>query len=89
MTQVSEATIIDRPEQRFPLRLAPEIPRIRGLFHAAAKNQWDPRTDIEWDLLDPTKYSEEQFLGAREYWSRRAWAEYGAISESPALQIRF
>lgn len=89
MTQVSEATIIDRPEQRFPLRLAPEIPRIRGLFHAAAKNQWDPRTDIEWDLLDPTKYSEEQLLGAREYWSRRAWAEYGAISESPALQIRF
>ena len=23
------------------------------------------------------------------YWSRRAWGEYGAISESPALQIRF
>ena len=23
------------------------------------------------------------------YWSRRAWSEYGAISESPALQIRF
>ena len=28
-------------------------------------------------------------MGAREYWSRRAWGEYGAISESPALQIRF
>src|SRR5690606_17481206 len=25
----------------------------------------------------------------RYYWSRRAWGEYGAISESPALQIRF
>src|SRR3546814_10073694 len=24
-----------------------------------------------------------------QYWSRRAWSEYGAISESPALQIRF
>ena len=23
------------------------------------------------------------------YWSRRTWSEYGAISESPALQIRF
>ena len=28
-------------------------------------------------------------MAAREYWSRRAWSEYGAISESPAILIRF
>ena len=89
MAQAAELTIIDRPEQRFPLKLAPQIPQIRGLFHASAQNQWDPKTDIDWDLLDISKYSDEQLMGAREYWSRRAWAEYGAISESPALQIRF
>jgi len=82
-------TILDRPERRFPLKLAPQIPKIRKLFHASAKNQWDPRTDIDWDLLDLSKYSEAQLRGAREFWSRRAWSEYGAISESPALQIRF
>ncbi|MBT3535521.1 MAG: ferritin-like domain-containing protein, partial [Rhodospirillaceae bacterium] len=85
----SERTILDRPEQRFPLKLAPEIPHIRSLFHASAKNQWDPKTDVDWDLLDLSQYSEEQLRGAREFWSRRAWSEYGAISESPALQIRF
>lgn len=89
MSRTSELTILDRPERRFPLKLAPQIPKIRKLFHASAKNQWDPRTDIDWDLLDLSKYSEAQLRGAREFWSRRAWSEYGAISESPALQIRF
>ncbi len=87
--QAAEISILDRPEQRFPLKLAAQIPKIRKLFHASAKNQWDPRTDIDWDLLELSKYTEAQLRGAREFWSRRAWSESGAISESPALQIRF
>ena len=28
-------------------------------------------------------------MAAQMYWSRRTWGEYGAISESPALLLRF
>jgi len=83
------ATLLDSPESRFPLNFNSKMPRIRELFHAATKNQWDPKVDIDWDKLDVSKYTQEQRDAARLYWSRRAWGEYGAISESPALQIRF
>ena len=82
-------TILDEPEVRFPLRLGVENKRIRDLFHNATRQQWDPATDIAWDQVHPEQYSEEHLRAARMYWSRRAWGEYGAISESPALQIRF
>jgi hypothetical protein len=39
--------------------------------------------------LHPEQYDDRHLRAARMYWSRRAWGEYGAISESPALQIRF
>ncbi|MBJ3778501.1 hypothetical protein [Acuticoccus mangrovi] len=83
------ATLFDAPESRFPLNFNSKMPRIRELFQAATKNQWDPKLDIAWDKLDPDAYTKEQRDAARLYWSRRAWGEYGAISESPALQIRF
>lgn len=82
-------TILDQPEARFPLRLGVENRRIRDLFHNATRQQWNPATDIDWSELHPEQYSAEQREAARMYWSRRAWGEYGAISESPALQIRF
>ncbi len=82
-------TLLDGPENRFPLTFNSDLPRIRELFHAATRNQWDPKTDVSWDELDPEIYTEEQRYAARLYWSRRAWSEYGAISESPALQVRF
>lgn len=82
-------TILDVPESRFPLNLGVEIPRIRNLFHTATNSQWNPATDIAWDEFDPAPYTDEQRYAARMYWSRRAWGEYGAISESPALLIRF
>ncbi|OYX79685.1 MAG: hypothetical protein B7Y77_01550, partial [Bradyrhizobium sp. 35-63-5] len=82
-------TLLDEPENRFPLTFNSDLPRIRELFHAATRNQWDPKTDVDWDQLKPEAYTEEQRYAARLYWSRRAWSEYGAISESPSLQLRF
>jgi hypothetical protein len=86
---MEKPTILDEPERRFPLDLDVRIPKIRRLFHAATNSQWDPRSDIDWGQLDLSAYTDAQLYAAREYWSRRAWAEYGAISESPAIQIRF
>jgi hypothetical protein len=82
-------TLLDQPEDRFPLRLGVEIRKVRDLFRAATRNQWDPRTDIDWSSLDDLNIDDEHRAAARMYWSRRAWSEYGAISESPALLIRF
>jgi hypothetical protein len=86
---VAATSLLDQPEQRFPLDLGVRIPRIRDLFKAATRNQWDPITDIAWDDLRPEQYSEAQRDAGRLFWSRRAWGEYGAVSESPALLIRF
>jgi ferritin-like protein len=82
-------TLLDAPESRFPLTFNSDLPRIRELFHAATRNQWDPKKDVDWDQLKPDAYTDEQRSAARLYWSRRAWSEYGAISESPSLQLRF
>ena len=82
-------SILDYPEVRFPLDLGERNPKIRRLFHASLASQWNPATAIDWDGLDVGACTPEQRLAVRMRWSRRAWGEYGAISESPALQIRF
>jgi hypothetical protein len=87
--EVRKPTLLDPPEERFPLNLGVEIRKIRDLFRAATRNQWDPRTDIDWSALDDLDIDDEHRTAARMYWSRRAWSEYGAISESPALLVRF
>ena len=89
MSAVLSTSLLDTPESRFPLDLAVRIPKIRDLYRLATATQWDPLDAIPWDELHPENYTEEQLYAARLYWSRRAWGEYGAISESPALQIRF
>lgn len=83
------ATILDLPERRFPLRLAADIPKIRGLYQQATRNQWDPQRDVPWDELRPEQYDDAHREAARMWWSRRGWGEYGAISESPTLVVRF
>ena len=82
-------SLLEERESRFPLELGVQIPRIRELYRLAIAKQWDPLTAVPWDRLHPEDYTTEQRDAARLYWSRRAWGEYGAISESPALQIRF
>jgi hypothetical protein len=88
-TTATKPTLLDLPEHRFPLELGVEVRKIRDLFRTATRNQWDPRTDVDWSGLDGIELDDRHREGARLYWSRRAWSEYGAISESPALLIRF
>ena len=83
------APLLDRHERRFPLEMDTAIPKIRELYLAATRNQWDPERDIDWDSLDPEAFDDEHREAARSWWSRRGWGEYGAISESPTLSVRF
>lgn len=88
-TATASAPLLDRPERRFPIAMDAAIPKIRELYVAATRNQWDPQRDIDWDALDPDEFSDESREAARNWWSRRGWGEYGAISESPTLSVRF
>jgi len=76
-------------EARYPLELAPAMPDVWELWQRAKTLEWDPEMDIPWAELHPERYTEEQIMAARLHWSRRTWGEYGAISESPALLLRF
>ena len=76
-------------EERYPLPLKPVMPDVWELWQRSKNLEWDPQTDIPWRELHPERYSAEQIMAARMYWSRRTWGEYGAISESPALLLRF
>lgn len=89
-TDQARPTVLDRAETPFPLDLVPpSIPAIRALTARARRGVWDPRTAVPWAEVNPSQYSAEQIEAGRLYWSRRAWSEYGAISESPALQLRY
>lgn len=81
--------ILDLPDRTFPLALTPTVPAIRALARQSRRAAWDPETAIPWDQVDPGRYTEKQLLAGQLYWSRRGWSEYGAISESPALQVRY
>ena len=76
-------------EARYPLELTPAMPDVWELWQRAKTLEWDPEMDIPWAELHPERYTEEQIMAARLHWSRRTWGEYGAISESPALLLRF
>lgn len=81
--------VLDIADQNLPLDLDRRVEGIRSLYRRAKRTEWNPATDIRWNELDVAKYTDEQLGAARQYWSRRAWGEYGAISESPALLLRW
>jgi len=81
--------VLERPDRTFPLVLTPTVPGIRSLARQSRRAAWDPETAIPWDRVDPSRYTDEQLTAGQLYWSRRGWSEYGAISESPALQLRY
>ncbi|OGA39857.1 MAG: hypothetical protein A3G26_11915 [Betaproteobacteria bacterium RIFCSPLOWO2_12_FULL_65_110] len=82
-------SILAQPESCFPLELGKRNRNIGKLLRASLTAQWNPATIIDWDGLDLKPFTDEQRQALRVRWSRRAWGEYGAIAESPALQIRF
>src|SRR5258705_10518721 len=76
-------------ETRYPLELPSAMPDVWELWQRAKTLEWDPETDIPWEELHPERYPEEQIMAARLAWSPRTWGEDGAMSESPALLLRF
>jgi hypothetical protein len=82
-------TILDRDDRAFPLPLGPTLPIVRTLYRRSKRLAWSPVTDIPWGRFDGSRYSAEVREAGRIYYSGRAWGEYGAISESPAMQLRY
>lgn len=76
-------------EKRFPLDLNPTIPAIEELYQTAKARRWNPERDIPWDQLGAERYDDATRQAARLTWSRRAWIEYTALQETPALLVRF
>ncbi len=81
--------LLDLPGRALPLPLDLHLPDIYNLFVRSCQQSWDPDVAIPWNLFDINDYTREQREAGRIYWSRRAWGEYGAISESPAFLLRF
>lgn len=88
-TTPTHHAILNLPDATFPLTLTPTVPGIRNLARQSRRAAWDPETAVPWDQVDPSRYNPEQLAAGQLYWSRRGWSEYGAISESPVLQIRY
>ncbi len=82
-------TILDRDDRAFPLALGPTLPIVRTLYRRSKRLAWSPVDAIPWDAFDGSRYGPEVKEAGRIYYSGRAWGEYGAISESPAMQLRY
>lgn len=76
-------------ERRFPLHLEPSILTVRELYDNGKRSHWDPDKHIPWKQFDPRVHPRETLAAAALSWSRRAWAEYTGIAETPAILIRF
>jgi len=81
--------ILNLPGRTLPLALDHQLPDIYKLYLRSCQQSWNPDTAIPWNLFNIDNYTKEQQEAGRIYWSRRAWGEYGAISESPAFLLRF
>lgn len=86
---MNPSSILDLDDRSFPLDLGPSHAPIRTLYERSKRLAWDPDTAIPWDQVHPEQYSDAVIEAARLYWSGRAWGEYGAIAESPVLQLRY
>lgn len=76
-------------ERRFPLHLQPSLYTIRELYEQSKNKRWDPEKNIPWDKFDISLYDKETRKAAALSWSRRAWAEFSGIAETPSILIRF
>lgn len=76
-------------ERRFPLHLQPALHTVRDLYDKAKQARWDPDKNIPWGSFDASAYDKATLQAAALSWSRRAWAEYSGIAETPSILIRF
>ncbi|MDH3752857.1 MAG: ferritin-like domain-containing protein [Acidimicrobiia bacterium] len=81
--------VLDLPDRQFPRSIGETVGPIRELYRRSKQREWNAATAVDWAAFDPSSYTDDQLFAARQYWSRRAWGEYGAISESPAMAIRY
>ena len=76
-------------ERRFPLGLSSDLATVRKLYDEGKTLNWEPLKDLDWKSLGAGDYDDATREAARAIWSRRAWTEYTALAETPALLIRF
>lgn len=75
-------------ERRFPVRLGQQVERLHQAYDVEKAAHWNPVGDIPWKQLDADGLDETTREAARRMWSRRLWAAYGYLSETPATLIR-
>ena len=75
-------------ERRFPVRLGQQVASLESAYREEKSASWNPVADIPWDLLGADRLGQQDRDAARLMWSRRLWAAYGYLSETPATLIR-
>ena len=75
-------------ERRFPVRLGQQVASLESAYREEKSAHWNPVADIPWDLLGADSLEQSHRDAARLMWSRRLWAAYGYLSETPATLIR-
>jgi hypothetical protein len=75
-------------ERRFPVRLGLQVASLESAYREEKSANWNPVADIPWDLLGADGLEQRDRDAARLMWSRRLWAAYGYLSETPATLIR-
>ena len=75
-------------ERRFPVRLGQQVGSLEEAYRREKSANWNPVSDIPWDMLRVDRLVQRDRDAARLVWSRRLWAAYGYLSETPATLIR-
>ena len=75
-------------ERRFPVRLGQQVGSLEDAYRREKSANWNPVSDIPWDMLRVDRLVQRDRDAARLVWSRRLWAAYGYLSETPATLIR-
>ena len=75
-------------ERRFPVRLGQQVKPLEDAYRREKSANWNPVSDIPWDLLEVNGLEQRDRDAARLMWSRRLWVAYGYLSETPATLIR-
>lgn len=85
MLQTNSKMLVER---RFPVRLGQQVASLEDAYRKEKSASWNPVSDIPWDQLGADGLAQRDRDAARLMWSRRLWAAYGYLSETPATLIR-